>query len=62
MKDIEQKELLRLRKYVKLHAYCPCCQEYIKCLPDCTFVEDNPDSVVMRMKAARFALTGKKSR
>jgi len=51
-------ELERLRNYVLLDANCPCCRENWKCLPDCTFEEDCPDEAD-RMKAARYALTGR---
>ena len=50
-------EIERLREFARMYANCPCCDEYRKCVEDCTFAEDCPQDVDT-MRAARYALYG----
>ena len=60
MKRGDQAKLERLIGFAEYFANCPCCQETLKCDPECTFREDvNADDIYQRMVMAREALTGK---
>ena len=39
VKDLKQR-IQSLEIFIALDACCPCCSEYKKCAPDCTFKKD----------------------
>jgi hypothetical protein len=51
----------RLGNYVGSKAFCPCCCEQERCLPDCTFAIDYPDGHAA-MEEAREVLFGEAKR
>lgn len=54
-----QSDNQRLTEFAEFFANCPCCQETVKCDPECTFREDvNEDDSYQRMVMARIALSG----
>ena len=58
-KDVaaKQAEIVRLREYVRSQALCPCCEQYERCVPGCTFREDAAFGWE-EMEAARAVLRG----
>jgi hypothetical protein len=48
-------EVERLRSFVSYYARCPCCQQKLTCVNDCTFESDDPNAAA-EMEHARAAL------
>jgi hypothetical protein len=48
-------EVERLRDFVSYYARCPCCQQELACVDDCTFATDDPNAAE-EMDQARAAL------
>ena len=51
-------EIERLKNYIEMDAYCPCCQETYVCEDGCTFMDDAPNDY-KRMMFAREVLMAK---
>ena len=53
-------EVEALREFALYYARCPCCQQEVTCVGDCTFVTDDP-SAAEEMDQARAALAKEKA-
>lgn len=52
---IEKAEIERLRDFVSYYCRCPCCEQEIKCVENCTFSVDCPEGAE-QMEVFRAAL------
>jgi len=39
----ESEKIKLLRDFLKVDAFCPCCEQYCECLEGCTFAVDAPN-------------------